>query len=81
MLLPILAGIAIVIALFLIVVATRPSEFKVSRSLTMAAPAEIVFPNVNTVRQWEAWNPWGKLDPNCKMTYEGPGSGVGASYA
>jgi hypothetical protein len=28
-----------------------------------------------------AWNPWEKIDPNMKLTYEGPPAGVGASYA
>lgn len=80
MLIPILVGLAIVIVLFLLFVASRPSDFRVSRSLTMGAPAETVFSQVNILRQWEAWNPWGKMDPNAKMTYEGPAAGVGASY-
>jgi uncharacterized protein YndB with AHSA1/START domain len=80
MLIPILASVAVVIVLFLIIVAMRPPDFRVSRSLAIAAPAETVFTQVNTLRQWEAWNPWGKLDPNAKMTYDGPSSGVGASY-
>ena len=80
MLIPILAGIAVLVVLFLIIVASRPSDFRVSRSLAIAASAETVFIQVNTLRQWEAWNPWGKMDPNAKMTYDGPPSGVGASY-
>jgi uncharacterized protein YndB with AHSA1/START domain len=59
----------------------RPSDFRVSRSAAMAAPPAEVFPHVNELRNWEAWNPWGKMDPNCKMTYDGPPAGVGASYA
>lgn len=80
MLMPILIGVAIVVVLFLLFVASRPSDFRVSRSLTMSAPAETVFAQVNILRQWEAWNPWGKMDPNARMTYEGPAAGVGASY-
>ena len=81
MLVPILLGLAVLIALFIIVVAMRPSDFRVSRSAAIAAPPEQVFPHVNELRNWEAWNPWGKMDPNCKMTYDGPPAGVGASYA
>ena len=80
MLVPILVGVAVLVALLLIVVSMRPSEFRVSRSTAIAAPADIVFSQVNTLREWEAWNPWGKIDPNAKMTYDGPPSGVGASY-
>ena len=81
MLTPILIALAVIVVLFVAVVAMRPSEFRVSRSLAMTAPAETAFEQVNTLRNWEAWNPWGKLDPNCKLTYEGPPSGVGASYS
>ena len=81
MLVPILLGLAVLIALFIIFVAMRPSDFRVSRSATIAASPEQVFPHVNELRNWEAWNPWGKMDPNCKMTYGGPPAGVGASYA
>ena len=81
MLTPILIALAVIVVLFVVIVAMRPSEFHVSRSLAMAAPAETIFTQVDTLRNWEAWNPWGKLDPNCKMTYEGPPSEVGASYS
>jgi hypothetical protein len=80
MLMPILIGLVIVVALFVLIVATRPSDFRVSRSLAITAPAAVVFAQVNTLRSWEAWNPWGKMDPNARMTYDGPPSGVGASY-
>jgi Polyketide cyclase / dehydrase and lipid transport. len=76
----ILIGLAAVIVLFLIVVATRPSEYRVSRSAVINATPDTVFPHVNELRKWEAWNPWGKVDPNMKLTYEGPEAGVGASY-
>ena len=62
MIMPILIGLAVVIALFVIVIASRPSDFRVARSITIAAPPEQVFPQVNELRNWEAWNPWGKLD-------------------
>jgi len=81
MLLNILIGLAVVIVVFVIVVATRPADFRVARTLAFAAPPDAVFPHVNELQQWEAWNPWGKVDPNMKLTYAGPASGVGASYA
>ena len=81
MFVPILIGLAVLAGLFAIVVAMRPSDFRVTRSAAIAARPEQVFPQVNELRNWEAWNPWGKMDPNCKMTYAGPPAGVGASYA
>ena len=77
----ILIGLAVVIVVFVIVVATRPSDYRVSRSATIAAAPSAVFPHVNELKKWEPWNPWGKIDPNMKLTYAGPASGVGASYA
>ena len=77
----ILIVIAVLILAFVIVVATRPSQFRVTRSTTINAPAAAVFPHVNELKKWEAWNPWGKIDPVMKLTYDGPASGVGANYA
>ena len=80
MLIRILIGLAVIAVLFIIFVATRPADFRVTRTTTISAPAAIVFAQVNDLHKWEAWNPWGKLDPACKMTYEGPPAGTGAGY-
>lgn len=68
------------LAVFAIVVAVQPSQFAIKRSLHMPLPPEKIFPEVNELRRWEAWNPWGRLDPSAQMTYEGPPAGAGASY-
>src|SRR4051794_20500274 len=68
-----------IVVLFIIVVATRPSEFRVTRAARIAAPADVVFANVNDLHKWEAWSPWAKLDPNAKNAFSGPESGPGAS--
>ena len=80
MLTTILIGLAVIVVVFIIVVATRPADFRVTRTSTMSAPPVIVFAQVNDLHKWEAWNPWLKLDPACKMTYEGPPAGIGAGY-
>jgi uncharacterized protein YndB with AHSA1/START domain len=76
----ILLVLAAAIVVFVIVAAMQPDEFRVSRSAMIAAPAVKVFAQVNELRKWEAWNPWGKLDPSMKLTYDGPPAGEGASY-
>lgn len=76
-----LIGLAVIVIVFLIVVAVQPSTYSVTRSATIAATPEAVFPHVNELKKWAAWNPWEKLDPNMKLTYEGPEAGVGASYS
>ena len=78
MLKKILIGLAVLIALFLVVVATRPSNFHVERSATLTAPPASLFDNVNNHHKFSVWNPFMKLDPNVKNTYTGPESGVGA---
>ena len=78
MLKKILIAIAVIVVVFLIVVAMQPSEFRVTRNATMSAPAPAVFAQVNELKKWEAWSPWAKMDPAMKQTYEGPAAGVGA---
>lgn len=80
MLKKILIGLAAVIVVFVIVVATRPSEFRVTRSATVAATPEAVFTQVNNLRKWNDWSPWAKLDPNAKNTFSGPESGQDAEF-
>jgi len=77
----ILVGIAIIVVLFVIIVAMQPADFRITRSATIAAPPEAVFAQVNDLHNWEAWSPWAKLDPAAKSTYEGPAAGVGAAFA
>ena len=78
MLKKILTGTVVVIAAFLIFVVTRPADFRVERSATIAAPAMALFDQVNDHHKFNAWNPFLKLDSNVKNTYSGPESGVGA---
>jgi len=80
MLIYILIGVAVVIALLLLIIATRPSEFRITRSATMSAPPSAVFPQVNDFHNWRAWSPWENIDPNLQRTYDGPSAGTGAGY-
>jgi polyketide cyclase/dehydrase/lipid transport protein len=75
------AVVAILVVGFLIVVSMQPDDFRISRSAKMSAPPSAVFTQVNDYHQWDAWSPWAKLDPNAKVTYEGPTSGEGAIFA
>jgi uncharacterized protein YndB with AHSA1/START domain len=77
MLKKILIALLALVAIFLIFVALQPSEFHVERTANMAAPPATVFDQVNDLHKWEAWSPWAKLDPNAKITFEGPPSGTG----
>lgn len=75
-----LVVLAVVVALFVGLVAMQPNKFRVERSMTMAASPDDVFAQVNDFHNWEAWSPWIKVDPNAKGTYEGPAAGKGAIF-
>ena len=60
---------------------TRPDTYEVSRSALVAAPAAVAYAQVADFHKWEAWSPWGKLDPAMKTTFEGTPGEVGSSYA
>lgn len=77
----ILLGLTAIVAIFLIVAATRPDDFRVSRTATIAAPAPAIFEQIDNLQNWNAWSPWAKMDPSAKYSYGGPQSGVGASCA
>ena len=59
-------------------VAMQPEDYRISRSIAIAAPPAKVFPHVNNFHKWDNWSPWAKLDPNAKNSFEGPESGKGA---
>ena len=77
----ILIALVVIVVGLVTVIALQPARYRVSRSTTIAAPAPVVFGQVNDFHRWTAWSPWEKIDPAMKRTYEGPPAGVGASYA
>ena len=80
MLWKILIALVVIVVGLVAVIALQPARYRVSRSTTIAAPAPVVFGQVNDFHRWTAWSPWEKIDPAMKRTYEGPPAGVGASY-
>jgi len=74
----ILIGVVGIILILLIVIATRPGDFRYARSATIAAPPAVIFPHVNDFKKMDVWSPWLKFDPNVKITHEGAPFGVGA---
>lgn len=76
----ILIVLVVLVVAFLGFVMTRPNNFHVERSATIAAPPAVVFPYVNNHKNFILWSPWEKLDPNQKATFTGPEDGVGATY-
>ena len=73
--------LVVIVIAFAVVAALQPADFRITRSATIAAPPEAVFPHVNDMHQWQEWSPWAKLDPAAKVSFDGPASGNGASFA
>src|SRR5678815_891982 len=76
-----LIAIAALVAVLLIVVATRPNTYHVERSAKIEAPADLIFAEVSDFRTLPEWSPWAKLDPAMTTTISTPSTGVGATYA
>ena len=57
------------------------STYEVTRSAVIPAPAQEIFPLVNSFREWTKWSPWESVDPAMERSYSGTESGVGAKYA
>lgn len=81
MLVKILVGAVLIVGLLLLVIALQPATFHVERSLTMAAPPERPFAQVNDFHAWTAWSPWEGRDPGMKRAYTGAPAGAGAVYS
>jgi uncharacterized protein YndB with AHSA1/START domain len=74
-------GIIAVVVIILGLALAQPNSYSVSRSIVIKAPAEKIYPLISDFRQWAAWSPWEKLDPNMKRTFTGAASGAGAVYS
>lgn len=57
-----------------------PGKVTLERSLVMKAKPSVVFNQMNTLKNWENWSPWYKMDPKQEMKYNDIPSGVNASY-
>ena len=77
----ILIGLAIIIVILVVVIMLQPATYQVERSTTIAAPAAVVFAQVNDFHKWNAWSPWAKLDPAMKQSFDGSPAGSGAIYS
>ena len=65
----------------LVVAAVQPDTFVVQRSATIAAEPARIFPLINDLERFNAWNPYAKKDPQAKGSYSAVTAGKGAAYA
>lgn len=74
----ILIAIGVLIGIIGALAAAAPDVQHVEREIVVNAPRAQVFAYLNDIKNQEAWSPWLKMDPNAKLAYSGPDSGVGA---
>ena len=67
----------VILAIFLIPPLFMPSEMVVEKSLVLKAQPEVIWDQVNCLKNWESWDLWHQ-DTSMTGFYEGPECGVGA---
>lgn len=80
MLKKLLLAAAAVVVLFLAYVAQLRPEYRITRTIFIAAPPERVASHVDSFRAWQAWSPWAGRDPAAKIEYAGPERGPGSAF-
>lgn len=71
----------IVVALYLVLCVAGPKRLDVSAVRDMDVSVEAAYAQVIHLKNWEAWGPWLKEDPEMQMMYGDIVSGPGASYS
>jgi len=72
--------LAIFIAYCAIMMLVVDSKCHNEQSITINAPKEKVWQNVNSMKAFNTWNPWMKYDPKLVVTYKGNAGEVGDGY-
>ena len=72
--------IAVAIAALLAYASMRPDNFRLERSIRIAAPILQVAEQIDDFHRWQQWSPWEHLDPSMQRTFSGADAGVGAVY-
>src|SRR5574343_347668 len=70
----------VVFVVIIITMIALGKEYHYEKSITINAPIEKVWQNVNSMKAINSWSPFMKLDPNMKETYSGASGTVGELY-
>ena len=77
-LLKILGGLAVLVLLLVLVAFVLPRQYRVERSVVINAKPEAVLAQVADLSAWKNWGAWQERDPQMKLSYSTPSTGVGA---
>jgi Polyketide cyclase / dehydrase and lipid transport len=77
----VLLATGVLLSGFLVYVANKPGDFRIERSAFIRTSPHAAFEKVNSLKEFNTWNPFAAMDPTIQFSYSGPAEGVGASYA
>src|SRR5579863_9501947 len=72
--------VAVLIAVVLLLAASKPDTFRVERSARIKAAPEKIGELISDFHKWPLWSPFEKYDPNVERAYAGLERGRGAIY-
>jgi hypothetical protein len=73
-------GLIAVVAVALIAIGMiLPRQVNVARSIEIAAPADKIFPHINSLKEMAEWSPWMGRDPAMQVSYNEVEAGEGAA--
>ena len=70
-----------VVVLLVLVGFLLPEKFEITKSVTVDAPAEYSFEEVNSLEKWNNWSYWNTLDTTMSITYGEKKMGEGGWYS
>ncbi len=73
-------GVFALIALLSLLAALKPANYRVVRSVFIAAPPEKIFPWLNSPKKFLEWSPYREKDLSAKNEFSGPEVGPGAIF-
>ena len=60
MIINLLIALGLLAVLFVIIVSLRPADFRIARSITISAPPERAFEQVNDLHKWQVMSPYAR---------------------
>ena len=71
-------GLLGLLILLLVIGFLLPGQRHIEATVEIDAPMQLVFDQVNDLRNWEKWSPWQAMDPVMEISYSNPPAGKGA---
>lgn len=79
--LKIIGGLVLLFGIYAIIaLLVFDNTYHYEKSMVINAPKEKIWKQINTMKGFNQWNPWMKLDKNMKIEYSGNSGEVGDRY-